>query len=157
MLSQTSKQFFRITSERIVWSQVYRTSSLFLRPGPYPYQSAKDLENILVRANKLEVNWSSSQLVSRRTIAQCSSGPMHLSLLLGRWLITGDELSLRCYDLDEVEGKTKIVTQIPLKVKCLGSGIVTNDEGMHSAFAVIHQMKNTMYAIIVYKGTNISY
>ena len=144
MFPQTSKQFFRLTSERTVWGQVYRMSRLLLPPGPYQYQSVKDLENITARADKLETNWASSRVVSRRTISEGLRGPISLSLLLGRWLLAGDLQSLRCYDLDEVESWAKPVAQIPVKVKFLDAAVVTNDEGLHSAFAVIHQVKNSM-------------
>jgi hypothetical protein len=148
--TQTSKQFFRITSERTVWSQVYRTTGLLLRHGPCPYQSAKDLENILVRAVKVEVNWASSHLVSRRIITEGLRGPICLSLLLGRWLLAGDAFGLRCYDLDKVESWAEPVVQITVTVKRLDARAVTNDDGLHSAFAVIHQRNNVMYAIIVF-------
>ena len=154
MSLQTSKQFVRITTERIVWSQVYRTSSLLLRPGPYPYQSAKDLENILVRADKLEVNWAAAHVVSRRAIMQSSRGPISLGLLLGRWLLAGDELNLRCYDLDNLEDRANPVTQIHVRVKWLDAQVATNKEGLHSAFAVIREMNNSMYAVITYGGTH---
>jgi hypothetical protein len=144
MFSQTSKQFSRLTSERTVWGQVYRMSRLLLPPGPYQYQSAKDLENIIARADKLETNWALSRVVSRRTISEGLWGPISLSLLLGRWLLAGDQQSLRCYDLDEVESWAKPVAQIPVKVKFLDAAVVTDDDGLHSAFAVIHQMKNPM-------------
>lgn len=144
MFPQTSKLFFRLTSERAVWGQVYRMSRLLLPPGPYQYQSVKDLENIIARADKLETNWASSRVVSRRTISEGLRGPISLSLLLGRWLLAGDLQSLRCYDLDEVESWAKPVAQIPVKVKFLNAAVVTNDEGLHSAFAVIHQIKNHM-------------
>jgi len=144
MLPQTSKQFFHITLERTVWSQVYRMSRLLLPSGPYRYQSAKDLEIILVRADKLEVNWASSRVISRRTITEGLRDPICLSLLLGRWLLAGDGLGLRCYDLDKAEGWDKPVAQVPVNVKFLDARVVTNDEGLHSAFAVVHQIQNPM-------------
>jgi len=86
---QTCKLFLLITSERMVWSQMYRTSSLFLHPRPYPYQSAKDIETMLMHADKMVINWARSLFVCRRTVTDGLRSPVCVSLLLGRWLLAG--------------------------------------------------------------------
>lgn len=64
-----------------------------------------------MRADKLEVSWASTHFVSRRTFSDGLRGPVYLSLL-GRWLLAGDEVSLRCYDLDDVENWAEPIAQL---------------------------------------------
>jgi hypothetical protein len=98
---------------------------------------------MLVRADKMEINWARSHSVCRRTVTDGLRGPVCVSLL-GRWLLAGDEVGLRCYDLDATENWDDPVAQIPVRVKCLGAQVATNNRGLHLAFAVIHQMRHSM-------------
>lgn len=150
---QVCKQLLHITLQRTVWSEVYQKSPLLRPPGPFCSQSAKDLESLLIQTEKLEINWNSPnpKPVLLRSIEQGLKGPTSLTLLLGRWLLAGDRLGLRCYDLDTKEDWSIPVAHagMPLKVRGLESQVNTNQEGLHTAFVVIHEMRNSMYACFV--------
>jgi len=66
--------------------------------------------------------------------------PFWLTLVLGRWLLVGDDLVLDCFDLDS-PGVATLMTRIPANsTHYLESRVVTNSEGLHSTFVISRGM-----------------
>lgn len=99
-----------------------------------------------MRTETLEVNWNSPspRPVDRRVIKEDIEEPSFLGLLLGRWLMVGDNYELRCYDLDCEQEWATPVTKTFLKVKCMEARSVTREDRSHSSFVVTHDAMNTM-------------
>ncbi|KAK7463453.1 hypothetical protein VKT23_006803 [Stygiomarasmius scandens] len=111
-LRQTCKYLRDLTLENVIWTSSYRNSSFFLPPGPSPSHSVPELERILVRAQRLDVEWdtisqSSSFLAIHKTARKIrpeSSNKLidilHMQLIRGRYLFLGLPFSFELYDLD---------------------------------------------------------
>lgn len=115
---------------------------MLLPPGPFPFQSAKDLERTLVRAAKVAIKWSlpKSDPLRTRKVEQGLEGTIvdHPSLLFGRWLIAADHRGIRCYDLDSPERWGEPLAQHEEEsIAFVNSQGVTNLEGSQAIFVVL--------------------
>ncbi|KIK67524.1 hypothetical protein GYMLUDRAFT_876082 [Collybiopsis luxurians FD-317 M1] len=100
--SQTSRRFHSITLERIVWIQAYRNSGLFLPPTPLLHRSVHDIERLLIRAYKLDLNWESSKptMIKRNSSFECRIGDVRcMELYRGRYLALGGPTGFFVYDI----------------------------------------------------------
>lgn len=138
---QTSSQLLRVTSDRAVWAQLYRTSSFLRPPGPFAYHSAKDLEDTLARSEKLAATWASKgqlQPVSGNVLlTEGLDDPASLSLLLGRWLIVGGRFGMNCYDLDATTQWDRPVAHLPRSVRSIEGRVSTSSTGVHACFVAV--------------------
>ncbi|EIW82844.1 hypothetical protein CONPUDRAFT_71531 [Coniophora puteana RWD-64-598 SS2] len=98
-LRQVSKRLRDFTSERVVWTEKYRTSHLPRPPGPLTSHSLLDLEKILVRTAKVHQNMvtKAEPLSIRDTDIGAEED---FRLLAGRWLISRSTDEVHCRDLD---------------------------------------------------------
>ncbi|EIW75609.1 hypothetical protein CONPUDRAFT_77257 [Coniophora puteana RWD-64-598 SS2] len=97
-----------VTSDREIWKNAYRDSSLPRPPGPFPWKTTTDLRSALVRSFRVERNWPPT---SASAVSQHQLPPMLKTkgqgsvetvkrLLLGRWALAYDDKYLSCFDLD---------------------------------------------------------
>lgn len=141
--NQTSKHLRDVTLERLVWDRTYRTSSLIRPLGPFPNQSSKDLEDILVHSAKFDAIWISSttpSAVRKRILKMGLNRKFATSLLLGRWLLVGSSDFLRCYDLDAQGDWDEPVAQQSTEVRGYKSfqGLTTiNSAGVRATYLVV--------------------
>lgn len=124
----------------MVWDQVYRASSSLLPAGPFAYHSAKDLEDMLTRSEKLAATWTrtSSPLlpVSRRVITEGWDENVCLCMLLGRWLFVGGCFGMNCYDLDATDWD-RPAAHLSGNIRSIEGQVSTSDAGVHSAFLAV--------------------
>ena len=127
--------------DRGLWDQLYNNSSLLRPPGPFAYQSSRDLAIALFKSEKMDAAWSweasppaSLTPVKRRIITDNVNENSHLSLLLGRWLLVGGEPGVQVYDLDATVDWHLPVGNITGKIKQLLSTVSTDGAGVHSAY-----------------------
>lgn len=135
--------------DRVFWGQHYRNSSLLRPPGPFPYQSSRDLAVALLKSEKLDATWSSATSdseircpppVQKRVLSEGVDLMSRVCLLLGRWLLVGGNLGAQAYDLDAGSSWQLPVGQISRtrRTNQMAAAVYTNDDGMQSAFVAIY-------------------
>ncbi|THV06200.1 hypothetical protein K435DRAFT_849292 [Dendrothele bispora CBS 962.96] len=115
-LRQTCKQLYDLTLEPSIWTSYYRNSSLFLPPGPRPFQTIHDTERILVRAQKLDLHWTSesgSQPPQFRAMRELNyeESISRIYLFRGRYLLVGFRLRFVLYDVESSSWNEPIHTE----------------------------------------------
>ncbi|KAF7965269.1 hypothetical protein HWV62_44707 [Athelia sp. TMB] len=140
-LSQTSKQFLQLGMDRGLWDQLYNNSYLLRPPGPFAYQSSRDLAIALFKSEKMDAAWSwaaspsaSPTPVNKRILTDYVNENSHLALLLGRWLLVGGDPGVQVYDLDAAVDWPLSVGNIKGKIRQLLSTASTDGAGVHSAY-----------------------
>ena len=94
-----SKLFYRLLQDELFWRAAYKNRRLPRPPGPLERQSTTHLREILVKSARVQRNWPPFIRSPRPTSrAILKSARQHLSMLHGRWIITGDPPLLLCYD-----------------------------------------------------------
>ncbi|KAF8915162.1 hypothetical protein CPB85DRAFT_1294634 [Mucidula mucida] len=101
---QLSKHFASLTRQRTVWSNVYQSSTSFL-PDTAPSElDAAELERIVIRSYKLDMNWElpTPKIVQQRLLTGNPNKTPQESIKLyhGRYLMVGSRSSFVFYDLD---------------------------------------------------------
>ncbi|KAF9035040.1 hypothetical protein BDZ89DRAFT_1157862 [Hymenopellis radicata] len=101
---QLSKQFASLTRQRTVWSNVYQNATSFL-PDTAPSElNAAELERIVLRSFKLDMNWElpTPKIVQQRLLTGNPNKTPHESIKLyhERYLMVGSRSSFVFYDLD---------------------------------------------------------
>lgn len=136
--------------DRVVWVHIYRNSPLLRPPGPFPYQSSRDLAVALLQSEKLDASWSlaTSDLeirglspVHRRVLSESVEVTSPVCLLLGRWLLVGGKLGLQAYDLDAGDACWHLPAgQISRtrRTSQMAAAVYTNDAGVQSAFVAVY-------------------
>ncbi|KIK69309.1 hypothetical protein GYMLUDRAFT_644316 [Collybiopsis luxurians FD-317 M1] len=107
-LRKTCKRLQALTLERTVWRTAYRNSGSFLPPGPLHSQTVRELEQILLRADRWDKIWLKQDQSVRYTFGciwsgQCgidSDEHQDMELAYSRYLIIRGLRSLRVYDLE---------------------------------------------------------
>ncbi|KDQ61502.1 hypothetical protein JAAARDRAFT_30951 [Jaapia argillacea MUCL 33604] len=150
-LRKTCRSLRQATLDRSVWANAYRTST-YLRPaGPLESQSRQELEKNLIRAEKLDENWTASASpVSRRSIDTGTGNPFSMSLAQGRYLFVGDSKGLRCYDLDS-ENYTTPIFDRQTPVRALACTPWVDHEGKEFIVLAISPRQTSTPRIIIYK------
>lgn len=142
--------------DRVLWDRIYHNSTLLLPPGPFPYQSSRDLAVALLQSEKLDAAWglatSDSEYQSpppahKRVIAQHANATTHLSLLLGRWLLVGGEVGVQVYDLDARALWQLPVGHISSQTNQIKAAVYTSDDGVQSAFVVVHSIPDNFACV----------
>ncbi|KAG0707902.1 hypothetical protein DFH29DRAFT_558719 [Suillus ampliporus] len=99
VLYKVSKLFHRLLHDELYWRKSYEKRRIPRPPGPFKGQSTTYLREILVRSARVQRNWPpfvrSPNSTSRVTL---QSAKQNLSIIHGRWLITGDSPLILCYD-----------------------------------------------------------
>ncbi|KAG9019882.1 hypothetical protein FRB90_000012 [Tulasnella sp. 427] len=99
--------FNRLTEDATDWRAL-------LEEFPTP-RSSEDLESLVTKMVRFEINWSHGRPRSVRELAYVPIGPAEAILVPGgRWYLrasTKDSVTLRCYDLDS-PGPEKIQSQV---------------------------------------------
>jgi hypothetical protein len=96
--------FYRLLHDDWYCKKSYKTRRLPRPPGPSESHSASQLREILIRSAKVQHNWPPFVLSPHPTFRVTPSqatlrfAKHHLSIIHGRWLITGDSPLLLCYD-----------------------------------------------------------
>ncbi|THV07277.1 hypothetical protein K435DRAFT_329479 [Dendrothele bispora CBS 962.96] len=115
-LRQTCKYLRDLTLEPLVWISAYRSSILFLPPGPSLSSPVHKIERTLIRAQKLDMKWDSI-LQGRATDSETAEKTVlfkttrtrkfrtnelviHAQFFWGRYLFFGFSRSFELYDLD---------------------------------------------------------
>ncbi|OAX34729.1 hypothetical protein K503DRAFT_868735 [Rhizopogon vinicolor AM-OR11-026] len=104
VLHKVSKLFYRLLHDECYWRTAYRKTRIPRPPGPFEGQPTSYLRETLIRSAKVQLNWPpfvwSPHPTSRITFSRValSAAKLHLSIIHGRWLITGDSPLMLCYD-----------------------------------------------------------
>ncbi|KAG1738727.1 hypothetical protein EDB19DRAFT_880550 [Suillus lakei] len=141
VLYKVSKLFHRLLHDEWYWKQSYRNKRIPRPPGPFEGQSTTYLRKILVRSARVQHNWPpfvrSPNPTSRVTL---QSAKQNLSIIHGRWLITGDSPLLLCYDTrssdPDWDTSPRIFHQPHLQANFFRCFSTTAEDGQELIFAV---------------------
>ncbi|KDQ61503.1 hypothetical protein JAAARDRAFT_512132 [Jaapia argillacea MUCL 33604] len=153
-LRRTCRTLRQSTFHRSVWADAYREST-YLRPaGPLKSQSREELEQYLIRAERLDENWTTSaRPVLRRSIDHLRiTRPFYMSLARGRYLFVGDSKGLRCHDLDSEDYTTPIINrQTPVQALDCGSWVDHDGKEFIILAMSPHETSAPRMPVIIYK------
>ncbi|KIJ15114.1 hypothetical protein PAXINDRAFT_180741 [Paxillus involutus ATCC 200175] len=157
--SSVARCYRRLLNDRTIWKRLYQGSTLPLPHGPHEWQSASDLRGVLVRSDKVQVNWPHTSgrpeiICSRYLPLDHARG---FSVLLDRWILAGIGSTIVCYDSrsSDMEGSAKTLFDAGAgrHIHCVLSAGTTRPDGCILAFAVIFiQQEFTIAKIIMTAG-----
>ncbi|KAG1741521.1 uncharacterized protein EDB91DRAFT_1130907 [Suillus paluster] len=141
VLYKVSKLFHRLLHDEWYWRTSYKRRRIPRPPGPFEGQSTTYLREILVRSARVQHNWPpfarSPNPTSRVTL---QSAKQNLSIIQGRWLITGDSPLLLCYDTcssdPDWDTSPQVFYQPHLQANFFRCVSVTAEDGQELIFAV---------------------
>ncbi|KAJ3997797.1 hypothetical protein F5050DRAFT_1353108 [Lentinula boryana] len=138
LLRKTCKRLQALTTERTVWTNVYRNPEYFLQPGPSDSQTAPDLERVILHAHRWATVWTDfTTLRKRRPRVSTINLPdiRYLAEYQGQYLAIGTATSLILYDL-HVE---KVIFRYEISTKpfwlYIHSSTKDNDAAFYIPFA----------------------
>jgi len=136
---QVSKLFYRLLHEDWYWRTAYRKRRIPRPPGPFEGQPTSLLRKVLVRSAKVQHNWPpfvrSPHPTSRVVM---SNARQHLSIIHGRWVISGDPPLLLCFDTSnpDWDATSQIFYKPHLSANYFQCFSMTAEDGQELIFAV---------------------
>lgn len=105
--SQVSRYLNEVSYSRDIWKNVYREADFVHPPGPFLWQSARDMESVLVSSFRVHRNIHRSDAASRteratlkrRDVRYTGRLGIHHNLVFARFLVVAFRGEVRCYDL----------------------------------------------------------
>lgn len=141
------------TYQRSVWVNVYERSDLLLQKGPLSSQSSSELECLLVRAAKINKNWTSGKpavYTRRRFPRTLPTYDFDSNVISGRFLQLAESTGISWYDLDG-DMATPVLTYPCLSVMpmpgYLNHQVNANGEGPNAVW--VSFVSNTPYTMYV--------
>ena len=101
------------TYQRSVWVNIYEHSDFLLQKGPLSSQSSLELECSLVRAAKINKNWTSGEptvYTRRRFPRTLPTYDFDSNVICGRFLQLAETTGISWYDLDADDMATPVLT-----------------------------------------------
>ncbi|KAJ3795399.1 hypothetical protein GGU11DRAFT_792352 [Lentinula aff. detonsa] len=135
LLRKTCKRLQALTTERTVWTNVYRNPEYFLQPGPSDSQTVPDLERVILHAHRWATVWTDfTTLRKRRPRFSTINLPdiRYLTEYQGQYLAIGTTTSLILYDL-HVE---KVISRHEISTKPFWLYIHSNTKDNDAAFYI---------------------
>ncbi|KAJ3986638.1 hypothetical protein F5890DRAFT_1502696 [Lentinula detonsa] len=135
LLRKTCKRLQALTTERTVWTNVYRNPEYFLQPGPPDSQTVPDLERVILHAHRWATVWTDfNTLRERRPRFSTINLPdtRYLAEYQGQYLAIGTATSLILYDL-HVE---KIIYRYEISTQPFWLYIHSNTKDNDAAFYI---------------------
>jgi len=110
---QVCRRLRQATYERSVWLSAYERSDFLLKKGPLSSQFSSELEHSLIRAAKINKNWTSGKptfYTRRRFPRTLPTYDFDSNIISGRFLQLAESTGLSWYDLDANDMATPILT-----------------------------------------------
>ena len=150
---QVCRRLRQATYQRTVWVNIYERSNFLLQKGPLSAQSSLELECSLVRAAKINKNWTSSEpavYTRRRFPRQLPTYNFDSNIICGRFLQLAESTGISWYDLDADDMATPVLTYPCLSVipvdGYLHHQVNANGEGSNAVWvSFISRTPHTMY------------
>jgi len=141
------------TYQRSVWVNVYERSDFLLQKGPLSSQNSLELERSLVRAAKINKNWTSDKpavYTRRRFPRTLPTYDFDSNVISGRFLQLAESTGISWYDLDGNDMATPVLTYPCLSVMpmtgYLNHQVNANGEGPNVVWvSFVSNTPHTMY------------
>ncbi|KDR82868.1 hypothetical protein GALMADRAFT_855174 [Galerina marginata CBS 339.88] len=110
---QVCRRLCQASYQRSVWVSAYERSRLLLPEGPLSSQSSFQLEALMIRATKIERNWTSPRpavFTQRRFPLELPTYDFGANIISGRFLQLVRNNGISWYDLDSSDIGTAVLT-----------------------------------------------